>query len=207
MSRSAVNRTILAVAGVLLLAGGLLVLAGGLDLYGKLHLHMPGWWPLTSPDQPVVSSASRTRWVDRSWWWPTVFAVLSLAVVGAVWWLAAQLRRSGPSTVALPTPPGARLTLRLRSHALEDAMETETIELPEVVRVRARLTGRRRRLLIRAAVRLQPAASPADLLTAFHTGPLTHARTSLALPDLPCELRLRVTGRHTPATPKPPRVL
>ncbi|GAA2152208.1 alkaline shock response membrane anchor protein AmaP [Kitasatospora kazusensis] len=196
----------LAVGGVLLLGAGLLVLAGGFGLYGRLHLHPAGWWPLTSPHQPVVSTASRTRWTERGWWWPTVITVLSLAVVGALWWLVAQLRRSGPGTVTLPTPPGRGPALRLRGRALEDALETETVDLPEVTRVRVRLTGNRRRLLLRAAVRLGQGGTPAALLDEFHTGPLAHARTSLALPDLPCELRLQVAGHAAARAPKRPRV-
>ncbi|MDH6578489.1 alkaline shock response membrane anchor protein AmaP [Kitasatospora sp. MAP5-34] len=207
MSRSTVNRSILAVAGLLLLGGGLLVLAGSFDLYRRLHLGIPSWLPLGSPHEPLVSTASRTRWDDRGWWWPVVIAVLSLAVAAALWWLAAQLRRSGPGTVTLPTPPGAGPVLRLRGRALEDAIETETIALPEVTRIRVRLLGNRRRLLLRAAVRMQSSGTPADLLDDFHSGPLTHARTSLSLPELPCELRLQVAGRSSVRTPKPPRVL
>ncbi|GAA0697895.1 alkaline shock response membrane anchor protein AmaP [Kitasatospora atroaurantiaca] len=195
----------LAVAGLVLLVAGVLVLAGGLDLYGRLHLDMPQGWPLTSPDQPVVSYASRTRWTDKAWWWPTVITVLVLAVAGALWWLFAQLHRSGPSTVTLPAP-GAGLVLRLRTSALEDALETETIALPEVARVRVKLTGGSRRPLVRAAVRLEAGGGPAGLVERFHTGPLAHARDSLGLPELPAELRLGVAGRRR-ATPRHPRVL
>jgi hypothetical protein len=207
MSRSAVNRTLLAVAGIGLLGVGLLVLAGGLDLYGRLHLSMPGWWPLTSPDQPLVSNASRTRWVDRGWWWPTVITVLSLAVLGALGWLFAQLRRSGPSTVALPTPAGSGLVLHLRSRALEEAIEIETIALPEVDRVHARLLGRRDDLRVRAAIRLEAGGGPAEVLDRFYAGPLGHARTSLGLADLPAELRFEVAARRPAAGSKGPRVV
>lgn len=146
MSRSTVNRVLLGVAAVLLLAAGALVLAGGLDLYARLGLDMPGWWPLTSPDQPVVSAGSRTRWADESWWWPAVIAGLALVVAGTAWWLLAQLRRSGPATIALPTPGASGLRLRLRTRALEEALETGTVVLPEVERVSVRLLrGPRRR--------------------------------------------------------------
>jgi len=206
MSRSAVNRSMLAVAGLVLLVGGVLVLAGGLGLYGRPQLDMPHWWPLTWQDQPVVSDASRTRWTDRAWYWPTVIAVLVLAVAGALWWLFAQLHRSGPSTVTLPSP-GTALVLRLRTRALEDALETETVALPEVARVKVKLTGGSKRPLLRAAVRLEPRGGPAGLLERFHTGPLAHARDSLGLPELPAELRLGVAGRRRAAAPKHPRVL
>ncbi|MGW4652581.1 alkaline shock response membrane anchor protein AmaP [Kitasatospora sp. NPDC004289] len=198
MSRATVNRALLLLAGAALLAGGVLVLAGGLDLYGRLGWTPPSWWPLTSPDQPVFSDASRTRWSGEAWWWPVVFAVLGLAVAGGLWWLFAQARRSGPTAVTLPVAaPG--LTLRLRAKALADAVETETIALPEVARVRARLTGTPKRLRLCAAVRLTPDADPAATLEHLHDGPLAHARTTLAR-DLPAELRLRVVR-----PPAPPR--
>ncbi|MFJ9520689.1 alkaline shock response membrane anchor protein AmaP [Kitasatospora sp. NPDC101801] len=190
MSRSTVNRVLLGLAGVLLLAGGALVLAGGLDLYGRLGVRMPHWWPLTSPDQPVLSYASRTRWSGEAWWWPVVFAVLGLTVAGSLWWLFAQVRRSGPGSVTVPVAAeGVRL--RVRSRALADAVETETVALPEVVRVQARLTGRPKRLLLRAAVRLTPDGDPATAVDDFHAGPLAHARTTLGR-DLPTDLRLQV---------------
>ncbi|WP_441249683.1 alkaline shock response membrane anchor protein AmaP [Kitasatospora sp. McL0602] len=193
MSRSTVNRALLGAVGLVLLCGGLLVLAGGLDLYGRLGVGLPHHWPLRSPDQPVVSTASRTRWTDRSWWWPTVIAVLSVVVLGALGWLTAQLRRSGPGSVPIPGPPGT--DLRLRSSALEDVVETGTIAHPEVTRARTRLTGRRRSLLLRTTVRLAPAATPAPVLTAYQEGPLADTRASLALPGLPSELRITVQGR------------
>ncbi|MFD0569626.1 alkaline shock response membrane anchor protein AmaP [Kitasatospora gansuensis] len=167
---------------------------------------MPGWWPLTSPDQPVLSDASRTRWSDEPWWWPVVFAVLGLTVALSLWWLFAQLRRSGPSSVTLPVAaPG--VTLRLRSRALVDAVETETVALPEVARVQARLTGRPKRLLLRAAVRLTPDGDPAAAVDRFLTGPLAHARTALGQ-DLPTDLRLQVARPPSPRRePAPRRVI
>ncbi|BFV56682.1 alkaline shock response membrane anchor protein AmaP [Kitasatospora sp. CMC57] len=204
MTRPTVNRILLGLAGLLVLAGGVLVLAGGLDLYGRLGVRMPHWWPLTSPDQPVLSNASRTRWSGESWWWPVVFAVLGVAVALALWWLFAQARRSGPSSVSLPVAAEG-VTLRVRSRALVDAVETETVAQPEVTRVQARLTGRPNRLLLRAAVRLTPDGDPASAVNDFLTGPLAHTRTTLGQ-DLPTDLRLRI-GRTAPREPAPRRVV
>ncbi|MFB7664744.1 alkaline shock response membrane anchor protein AmaP [Kitasatospora sp. NPDC056138] len=207
MSRTAVNRAVVAVAGLFLLVGGVLVLAGGFDLYGRIGLGHPGWWPLTSPDQPLVGAAARTRWADRDWWWPTVIGVLVLLLAGALWWIFAQLRRSGPAVLRLPVPDGGGAVLRLRSRALEEAVAAETGDLPDVLGARVRLVGNRRRPLLRVAVRLRASGRPDDLLEQFHTGPLVHARTSLGLPDLPVHLRLRVATPRRKAEPEPPRVL
>ncbi|MFJ9952509.1 alkaline shock response membrane anchor protein AmaP [Kitasatospora sp. NPDC091207] len=192
MSRSTVNRVLLGVVGVLLLVTGLLVLAGGLDLYARLGVDLPDRWPLAAPDRPVVSAASRTRWVDESWWWPAVIAGLALLVAGAAWWLFGQLRRSGPATIVLPTPGASGLRLRLRTRALEEALETGTVVLPEVERVSVRLLRGSGRPRLRAAVRLTPGGEPAELVEHFETGPRSDARSSLGLAELPAELRMRV---------------
>jgi len=201
-SRRTVNRTILAAAGLLLLVGGLLVLAGGFDVYGRLGFDMPDWWPLASPDQPVLSAESRTRWTDEEWWWPVAIAVPALLVAGGLWWLFAQVRRSGPAGIALPSPAvaGPHFALRVRSRAVEDAIETEAVELPDVARVTVRVTGASHRPEVRTALRMEAGGAPADLLESFHTGPLEHARASLGLPELPSELRIRVSHRTRRAT-------
>ncbi|WP_327681952.1 alkaline shock response membrane anchor protein AmaP [Kitasatospora sp. NBC_00458] len=200
MSRSTVNRVLVGVAGAVLLAAGLLVLAGGLDLYRRLGTDPPHWWPLTSPDRPVVGARSRTRWVDQAWWWPTVIAGLAVLVVGTAWWLAAQLRRSGPATVVVPTPGTPGLRLRLRTGALEDALETGTVALPEVERVGVRLLRGTGHLRLRAAVRMTPGGDPAALAEHFETGPRTDARVSLGLPDLPADLRIHVVAARPEVT-------
>ncbi|MGW4382534.1 alkaline shock response membrane anchor protein AmaP [Kitasatospora sp. NPDC004531] len=208
MSRGAVNRSILAVVGLLLLVGGALVLLGGLDVYRHLGVTPPHWWPLTSPDQPVLSTASRTRWTDRDWWWPVAIGVPALLVLGGLWWLFSQLRRGGPAGVDLPSPaaPGQpHFALHVRSRAVEDAIETETIAFPEVDRVTVRVTGAARRPEIRTAVRLTPDADTAALIDAYRTGPVEHARHSLGLATLPAELRLR-TARPRKDRSKAPRV-
>ncbi|MEV7779810.1 alkaline shock response membrane anchor protein AmaP [Kitasatospora sp. NPDC088351] len=198
MSRSTVNRVLLGVAGVVLLAVGVLVLAGGLDLYGRLGVDPPSWWPLTSPDQPVVSVRTRTRWVDASWWWPAVIGGLTVLVAGMIWWLFAQLRRSGPASIDVPTPGAPGLRLRLRTHALEDALETGTVVLPEVERAGVRLVRAPGGPRLRGAVRLTPGGDPAALVEHFDTGPRADAAASLGLTALRADLRVRVLrAKHT----------
>ncbi|MFJ5925206.1 alkaline shock response membrane anchor protein AmaP [Kitasatospora sp. NPDC092948] len=195
MSRRAVNRTILAAVGLLLLVAGALVLLGGLDVYRHLGVTPPHWWPLTSPDQPVLSTAGRTRWTDRAWWWPVAILVPAAVVFGGLWWLFSQLRRGGPAGVDLPSPaaPGhPHFALHVRSRAVEDAIETEAISFPEVERVTVRVTGAARRPEVRTVLRLAPGADTGALIDAFRAGPVEHARRSLGLTALPAEIRLRV---------------
>ncbi|MFE2105802.1 alkaline shock response membrane anchor protein AmaP [Kitasatospora sp. NPDC059463] len=200
MSRGTVNRLLLGVVGAALLAAGVLVLAGGLDLYGRLGVDPPSWWPLTSPDQPVVSADSRTRWVGESWWWPVAIGGPAVVVAGTAWWLLAQLRRSGPTSVLLPTPGAPGLRLRLRTRALEEAVEIGAVELPEVERVGVRLVRGTRHPRLRAAVRMTPGGDPAALAEHFESGPRAGALASLGLPDLPADLRIRVVAARPEVT-------
>ncbi|WP_033819320.1 hypothetical protein [Kitasatospora sp. MBT63] len=205
MSRGAVNRTILAVAGALLVAGGLLVLAGGLDLYRRLGLSMPAGWPLTARTRPLLGVAARARVAGHSWWWPVVIAVLVLLVIGALAWLAAQLRRTRSGSLEL-APPLAATALLVRGRAVEDVVEAATVALPGVERVSAQLGGPPGAPVVRAAVRLTTHGSPAELLEGFRTGPLARTRRSLGLPTLRSELRLRVAPQRRPSRRKQPRV-
>ncbi|MFI6445313.1 alkaline shock response membrane anchor protein AmaP [Kitasatospora sp. NPDC050543] len=211
MSRTAVNRVLLALAGVVVLIVGLLVLAGGLDLYRRLGIHPPRRWPLLSPARPLLSRAALTRWTGQDWWWPAVIGGLSLAVAGAAWWLLAQLRRPGPSSLRVPVPAGSTLRVKLRARALEDVLEAGTAGLPEVERARVRLTGAPRRPGVRGAAVLAAEGDPAVVVERFDAGPLLDARSSLGLAELPAELRLWVTVRKPVATAgrraKQPRVL
>ncbi|MFD8701778.1 alkaline shock response membrane anchor protein AmaP [Kitasatospora sp. NPDC059648] len=192
MRRSVVNRVLLGLLGAVLLGVGVLVLAGGLDLYRRLGVDPPGWWPLTSPDQPVVSTRSRERWVGTSWWWPTVIGGLSVLVLGAGWWLVAQLRRTGLPGIEVLTPGAGGLRLKVSARALEEALEQGTAVLPEVERAGVRLVRAAGRPRLRGAVRLTPGGDPVGLVEHFEDGPRTDAVRSLGLAELPAELRIRV---------------
>jgi hypothetical protein len=213
LSRSTVNRVLLALVGVLLLVGGLLVLAGGVDLYARWGLHPPGWWPLTSPSQPVLSNASRTRWHDRGWWWPAVIAGLVLLVVLTGCWLAFQLRRAAPVELELPAGGVPGLRVRLRGAALAGAVREAATGLPSIEDATVRLVGRQHRhRRLSAVLLLAPGSDVRAVVHTFRTGPLAHARE--AVPHLPLDLRIRVAPSPAPhhrphrrrRRRKPPRV-
>ncbi|TQF02971.1 alkaline shock response membrane anchor protein AmaP [Kitasatospora acidiphila] len=198
VNRTTVNRVLLAVVGLVLLVGALLVLAGGFDAYHRLGVTPPSWWPLTSPHQPLLSNASRTRWRDRGWWWPAVVAGLALLVVLSVCWLAAQLRQSTPAEFELPTGGGGSgpgggpvLRLRLRGAALASAVQDAALHLPEVTAARVRLFGSPHRARLRAQLLLEPGSDPSAAVTAFRDGPLAHACAAVG-GELPLELRIQV---------------
>ncbi|MFJ4621578.1 alkaline shock response membrane anchor protein AmaP [Streptomyces sp. NPDC088812] len=139
--RPALNRSVLALAGLVLLGGGLLILFAGLDLYRRHDLVPPAGWPLTAPDDVLLGSADRARWSSQGWWWPAVIAALVLAALLALWWLLAQLsrRRLGFLPVG-GTPP--QEGVELRDRALSDAIANEASALPGVDDATVRITGR-----------------------------------------------------------------
>lgn len=188
MTRIAVNRTLLALAGLVLLGGGLLLLIGGLDLNRRLHLHLPAGWPLTDPHHAVLTAAQRTRYVDHSWWWPVVFGGLAVATLLALWWLLAQLHQGATGDLPVPAPTGTRV----RGNALAQAIGTEAEQLPGVSRARVRMLGAARSPRARVALTLTPGTAPDPVLRALSTGPLAHARASTGLTALPADARIRV---------------
>jgi hypothetical protein len=190
MTRSALNRTLLAVAGAVLLGGGVLLLIGGLDLDRRLHLHLPAGWPLTDPHQSVLSATARTRWTGTSWWWPVVLGGLTVCVLLALWWLLAQLGRGAAGDLPVPDLTGTRV----RGEALARAVATEAGQLPGVIRARVRMLGNARRPRARMVLTLGPGTAPGPVLAALGAGPLARARASSGLADLPVDARIQVEG-------------
>ncbi|MEU2420783.1 alkaline shock response membrane anchor protein AmaP [Streptomyces sp. NPDC007851] len=195
--RSALNRSLLALAGLVLLGGGLLVLFAGLDIYRRHDLIPPTGWPLTTPDDVLFSSADRARWSSQGWWWwPAVIAALVLVATLALWWLLAQLSRRRPGALPLgDTPP--QEGVELRDRALSDAIASEAGALPGVEHAAVRITGRPAHPRTRVKLTLTPEAAPGAALGALCEGPLSTARRSTGRPDIPTEVRLRV-ARHQP---------
>jgi hypothetical protein len=204
LSRATVNRLLLGLVGLVLALGALLVLAGGLNLYRQLGVRPPSWWPLTSPTQPVLSTASRTRWRDRGWWWPAVVAGLAALALLSLGWLVAQLRRPAPAELELPTPDVPGLRLRLRGAALAEAIQGAALKQPQVTAARARLVGRGKRLKLRVLLLLEPGARVVEVVRDFRSGPLAHAAVALAHEgELPLDLRVQVAPTEQPRHPRP----
>ncbi|MFI5687233.1 alkaline shock response membrane anchor protein AmaP [Streptomyces sp. NPDC051636] len=196
-SRPVLNRSLLALAGLVLLGGGLLILFAGLDVYRRHDLVPPAGWPLTTPDDVLLGSADRARWSSQGWWWwPAVIAALALVALLALWWLLAQLRRRRPG--ALPvggTPP--QEGVELRDRALSDAIAAEAGALPDVQQADVRITGRPAHPRTRVRLTLTPQGAPGAALDALCEGPLRTARRSTGSPHPPTEVRLQV-ARHKP---------
>ncbi|MFS8204574.1 alkaline shock response membrane anchor protein AmaP [Streptomyces sp. CWNU-52B] len=184
-----VNRVLLGLTGLLLVVLGGSVLAVGLGV------KPPSWWIHDGRHDVLLSGADRTRWRDEGWWWPTVVAVLAVALLLGLGWLAAVLRRRRLAEVLVDTGDGSGALLRGR--ALEGVLAGEAGALEGVQGAQASLTGRRGSPEARVRLRLRPHADPGDTLHRLTTQSLTHARDSAGLASLPTEVRLRAT-KHTP---------
>ncbi|GGW13284.1 hypothetical protein GCM10018980_77230 [Streptomyces capoamus] len=195
--RSALNRSLLALAGLVLLGGGLLVLFAGLDLYRRHHLTPPTGWPLITPDDVLLGSADRARWSSQGWWWwPAVIAALVLAATLALGWLLAQLSRRRPGALSVGGKPPQE-GVELRARALSDAIASEAGALPGVEHAAVHITGRPAHPRARVKLTLTPAAAPGAALGALCEGPLNTARRSTGRPELPTEVRLQI-AHHKP---------
>lgn len=195
--RTVLNRSLLALAGLVLLGGGLLILFAGFDVYRRHDLVPPVGWPLTTPDDVLLGSADRARWSSQGWWWwPAVIAALVLVALFALGWLLAQLRRHRPGTLSVGgTPP--QEGVELRDRALSDVIATEAGALPGVEHAAVRITGRPAHPRTRVRLTLTPQRAPGAALDALCEGPLRTAHRSTGSPDMPTEVRLQV-ARHKP---------
>ncbi|MFD7056295.1 alkaline shock response membrane anchor protein AmaP [Streptomyces mirabilis] len=195
--RTVLNRSLLALAGLVLLGGGLLILFAGLDIYQRHDLVPPVSWPLTTPHDVLLGSADRARWSSQGWWWwPAVIAALTLVALPALWWLLAQLHRRHPG--ALPvggTPP--QQGVELRDRALSDAIAAEAGALPGVEHATVHITGQPAHPRTHVRLTLTPQTTPGATLDALCEGPLRTARRSTGSPPTPTEARLQV-ARHKP---------
>ncbi|MFJ2721229.1 alkaline shock response membrane anchor protein AmaP [Streptomyces sp. NPDC087437] len=196
MPRPLLNRSLLALAGLVLLGGGLLILFAGFDVYRRHALVPPVGWPLTTPDDVLLGSGDRARWSGQGWWWPAVIAALALVALLALGWLLAQLRRHRPGMLSVGgTPP--QEGVELRDRALSDAIAAEAGALPGVEHAAVRITGRPARPRTRVRLTLTPQRAPGAALDALCEGPLRTAHRSTGFPDMPAEVRLQV-ARHKP---------
>ncbi|GAA4830556.1 alkaline shock response membrane anchor protein AmaP [Kitasatospora terrestris] len=197
--RSRINRTLLALLGVVVLIGGLLVVMGGLDLYRRWNLDPPEGWPLTSPGDVLLPAADRTRYTAEDWWWPAVIGALTLLTLLALVWLLSQGRRHQPRKLTAGASRPHR-AIQIRNQTLADAVAADTARLPGIDQARARITGTVKHPELRLRLTLTPGAEPAAVLSALHDGPLANLQTATGWQDPPVHARLKVTphpARHT----------
>lgn len=171
-----VNRTLLALLGLVLLAAGGLGLAYSFGAFG-------------TGQRPVLPQPVRDYARDQGWfWWAVAGACLLLALLG-LWWLLAQLRTDRVSRLDLTTDDRDGLTT-VHAGAVTDAVETEVAGLRGVAGASASLIERRGRRLT-LSVDLAEYADIAEVRQAIEDRVVAHARQALDDPDLLVDVELR----------------
>lgn len=128
------NRTLLALLGLLLLATGAATLAAGLGLVGVL-----------APESPVLPGPLRTYLIEQPWVPYAVAAVGILVALLGVRWLLAQLpRRASTGRFRIQDENGRGVT-HVDADIVADALEADIQAYSGVSSARADITGSRLR--------------------------------------------------------------
>ncbi|MDX2644196.1 alkaline shock response membrane anchor protein AmaP [Streptomyces sp. PA03-1a] len=183
--RATVNRVVLALVGLALVLAGAAVLCSATGLLRR---------PYTGRDDVLLSGGDRSRYEDSSWWWPVVIGVLALLVLGALWWLLAQVRDRRLRRLAVDADDdGVAL---LRGRALEEIIAADAEQLHGVDHATTALMGTPTAPRARLQLALSPHAVPGDVLAGLDSAVLDRARVSAGLPRLPAEARLRAVSHR-----------
>lgn len=186
--RSAVNRTLLTVAGAVLLVGDAWLASTAPPLLDRL----PAWWPTADSGTVLFDRGGLAEVRGQGWWTPTVLVVTSVVLLAALVWAAVQLRRGGPRMLSLTHPQ-----LSLRTHAVAEALAHDVRALPSVAGARVRVRGRPRELRARIRLSLEPDAEPRAVLRRLHEETIAEARTSAAPRTVHVEVRIGVRTHRT----------
>jgi hypothetical protein len=170
------NRTVLALLGLLLLAAGGLGLAYSFGAFG-------------TEQRPLLPQPMRDYASDQGWfWWAVAGVCLLLALLG-LWWLLAQLKTDRVGRLDLTTDDRDGVTT-LHAGAVTDAVEAEVEGLRGVAGVSASLIERRGRRLT-LAVDLAEYADIAEVRQTMEERVVAHVRQALDDPDLLVDVELR----------------
>ena len=183
--RTVLNRTVLALVGLLLLA-----LAGLVLFRAPWAPHLPAPWPRPGPHAVLLNTDRLPGLRAHGWWTPTVLAGSIAATTGFALWCARQLRSGARPVVPLSAPDSV-----LRTRALEDAVTHQAVAIAGVAGCRTRLLGRPDHLRVRMRVWLRPGTTPADVLPAL-TVLADRTESALAPHTVRTQVRLSARSHH-----------
>ncbi|WP_217244932.1 hypothetical protein [Streptomyces sp. AC602_WCS936] len=187
-SRTAANRTLLALTGAALLGGGGWLAATA----GPVAERLPGRWPgPAATGTALLDRAGLADLRDHGWWTPVAVTGTACALLLCLTWLLTQVRRGGHRRLPLAGP---RLTLRAR--ALADAVARRAEATPGVARAHVTLPAGAKRSRARVRLLLEPGAAPGPVLERLTHGALDEARRSLAPHPLETHVRMGVRPRR-----------
>lgn len=184
MSRGtlAVDRTLVALAGVTLTALGVLCLL---------------WYAGRLGSAPVQLDLSGIRWLPRQQWWPWALgaAGIILAVLG-LRWLLSHLPRGGVTNLYLPGS-GPQGKLLVAAGPAIDAAASALAQAPGVRSVRGRIDHDRGEIVARLDATIERGANLRIVAAAADavTGDL---QSALERDDLTSRVQLRTAGRNRP---------
>ncbi len=174
------NRTLIALLGLLLLAAGVLTLIRSFGGFGP-----------DLADDPLLSGAE-TLFAERTspWFWIAVAAVAALLALLALRWLLAQLRTDRIGMMHLE-PDVRRSATTLHPSAVTTAVCEEIESYRGVRAASARLLHDPRTPDLVLDVDLDDRADLTATRRRIETEAVEHTRTALDLPALPTRLTLR----------------
>lgn len=189
---NAINRTVLALIGLVLLGvgvGGLLLSFNliGVLLSFNLIANDTGRWPVV-PD-PVVEFATNTSWLP----WAAAAAAVVVALLG-LWWLLDQFRVDWPGQLDLTgdRPDG---TTTMAAGALTDAVEDDAASIRGVTGASASLRSQPTRRLD-LTVNLAAFADLGEVRRRLEQQTVARTRQVIDQPNLPIRIELRPTRRE-----------
>lgn len=181
------NRSVLALVGVILLLAGAFVLAVGL---GLLRTVLPD----LDPNAPLLPTELALPA------WATYVAIVVAVVIGLLclrWLLAQALRRPKTSTWRLPAADSARGTTQLDTDHAADAISAEITGYRGVAKATATLTGPHTQPVLHLVVHTEPGTDIGPVRERIATHALPRLRQALQLDTLPADLLLRLNTTRT----------
>ncbi|WP_069735557.1 hypothetical protein [Streptomyces sp. EN27] len=176
-SRSGVNRTFIALAGIVLLGAGLWLLGASRAVAD----HLPAWWPAPAPGAVLLDRDGLASLRGTGWWAPAVMAAGAVLTLLCPAWAMTR----APARALRPTGPLSPSRTELGLTALEDAVCEEARRIEGVERARCRIALRRTSAHVALRVWTLPGYAPKDVLDGLGTVSTT------------VEHALRPRGLHT----------
>lgn len=176
-----VNRTVLAIIGLILLAGGGTALVRGLGTYPAV---------LGQPGAPLITAAQARYPGQHAWVWPAAAALAAIIALLALYWLLIQARTSAVRRLSLEPDRTHGVTV-LPADAVTGAITDELKNRPGIHRATAVLKGSPAAPWLELTVSAADHTDPALLRGYTEDEALTHLRASLERETLPTVLRVR----------------
>lgn len=182
------NRTLLALIGVLLVVSGLFLLAAGTGLWNRLT-PIPADW--SAPTAPLPTTGPLPTWAP----WVAAAAAVVIGLLALRWLIAQTLRRPAGSDWQLATDTSRGAT-HLDSVTAAQPLAEEIEDLPGVHQATARLVGPRRQPHLYLRVTADDRADLSDLRHRIANDALPRLVKALDLPALPVDLLLLLDATH-----------